>query len=137
MPGLCGQRQPFSLKSFALEGVNVCLSADHEDNLQNVIGDRSPQCAGATSAGMLADMMPSTHLRPQRWMRLYLPYACRALPTLVVAFSGMAYFVDAVRDSTCRFQLQTDLSISNRHERAQGTHRLGCMQHWHVRCYFS
>lgn len=50
---------------------------------------------------VLADREPSTHLRPQRCTRLYLPYAWRALPTLVVAFSGMAYFVDAVRDSTC------------------------------------
>ena len=53
---------------------------------------------------VLAYTEPSTYFRPQRWMRLYLPYACRALPTLVVAFSGMAYFVDAVRDSTCSFR---------------------------------
>ena len=42
-----------------------------------------------------------TYWRPQRCTRLYFPYAWRALPTWVVAFSGMAYFVDAVRDSTC------------------------------------
>lgn len=40
-----------------------------------------------------------THLRPQRCTRLYLPYSWSALPTLVVAFSGMAYFVLAVCDS--------------------------------------
>ncbi len=40
-----------------------------------------------------------THLRPQRCTRLYLPYSWSALPTLVVALSGMAYFVLAVCDS--------------------------------------
>jgi hypothetical protein len=91
MPGLCGQRQPFSLKSFPLERF-MC------DDLQQVVGDH---VLSAQMQQVLADKEASTHLRPQRWMRLYLPYACRALPTLVVAFSGMAYFVDAVRDSTC------------------------------------